>query len=95
MRSHPVAAYYSLVFAISWGGILIVTLPSGLPGHADDVARLMPFALLGVGLGLYLFKVDTAYPLANPLQWLMAAGAATVSGLFLLQSAKAQKAGSS
>jgi membrane protease YdiL (CAAX protease family) len=51
MRSHPVAAYYGLVFAISWGGILIVTLPTGIPGNADQVARLMPFALVPLFAG--------------------------------------------
>jgi membrane protease YdiL (CAAX protease family) len=51
MRSHPVAAYYGLVFAISWGGILIVALPTGIPGTADHVARLMPFALLALFAG--------------------------------------------
>lgn len=51
MRSHPVAAYYGLVFAISWGGILIVALPTGIPGSPADVARLMPFALLALFAG--------------------------------------------
>lgn len=51
MRSHPVAAYYALVFAISWGGILVVTLPTGIPGNAEDVARLMPWALLALFAG--------------------------------------------
>jgi hypothetical protein len=32
-----------------------------------DLARLMPFALLGVGLGLYLFKVVDARPLSRAL----------------------------
>jgi len=51
MRSHPVAAYYGLVFAISWGGILVITLPTGIPGDPDDVARLMPFTLLALFTG--------------------------------------------
>jgi membrane protease YdiL (CAAX protease family) len=51
MRSHPVAAYYGLVFAISWGGILIVILPTGIPGNTDEVARLMPFTLLALFAG--------------------------------------------
>lgn len=45
------AAYYCLVFAISWGGILIITLPTGIPGTPDEVARLMPFALLALFAG--------------------------------------------
>lgn len=45
-RSHPVLSYYLLVFAISWGGILILVAPGGIPGQPDDVARLFPFTLI-------------------------------------------------
>ncbi len=51
MRSHPVVAYFALVFAVSWGGILIVVLPTGIPGSPADVARLMPLALLALFAG--------------------------------------------
>jgi membrane protease YdiL (CAAX protease family) len=48
---HPVATYFALVFAISWGGILIVVAPGGIPGEPEDVARLFPFALAALFAG--------------------------------------------
>ena len=41
----PVLTFYALVFAISWGGILILVAPGGIPGEPEDVARLFPFTL--------------------------------------------------
>jgi hypothetical protein len=44
---HPVLAYYVLTFAISWGGILLVVGgPGGIPGTADQIASLMPLAII-------------------------------------------------
>ena len=43
---HPVATYYALVFAMSWGGVLIVVGPNGFPGTNEEVERLMPFVIL-------------------------------------------------
>ena len=42
IEKHPVLAYYALVFAISWGGILMLVAPGGIPGEPEDVARLFP-----------------------------------------------------
>jgi len=40
------------VFAISWGGLLIVVGgPSGIPGTAEQVEALFPFALLAMFAG--------------------------------------------
>lgn len=41
---HPVLAYFVLTFAISWGGILIVTGPGGIPGRAENLDALLPVA---------------------------------------------------
>ena len=43
---HPVLTFYALVFAISWGGLLILAGPGRIPGSTDDVERLFPFALV-------------------------------------------------
>jgi membrane protease YdiL (CAAX protease family) len=52
IRRHPVLAYYTLVFAISWGGILLVIGgPGGIPGAPEDVERLFPFALVALFAG--------------------------------------------
>ncbi len=46
MTRYPVLTYYALVFAISWGGMLVLVGPRGIPGEPDEVARLFPFALV-------------------------------------------------
>ena len=50
---HPVPSYYALVFAISWGGILLVAGlgPGGVPATKEQVETLMPFALLALFAG--------------------------------------------
>jgi uncharacterized protein len=50
-QRHPVLSYYALVFAISWGGILILVAPGGIPGEPEDVARLFPFTLAALFAG--------------------------------------------
>ena len=52
IKGHPVLSYYALVFAISWGGILLVIGgPGAIPGTRDEVETLMPFALLTLFAG--------------------------------------------
>lgn len=53
IRGHPVLAYYALVFAISWGGILLVVGlgPGGIPATKEQVETLMPFSLLALFVG--------------------------------------------
>jgi membrane protease YdiL (CAAX protease family) len=46
IQRHPVLAFYLLVFVISWGGLLVIAAPSGIPGPEDQVNRLFPTALL-------------------------------------------------
>lgn len=43
---YPVLTFYTLVFAISWGGILILVGPGRIPGTPEEVERLFPFALI-------------------------------------------------
>lgn len=50
-RQRPALSYSALVFAISWGGILILVAPGGIPGQPDDVARLFPFTLAALFAG--------------------------------------------
>ena len=52
IKGHPVLSYYALVFAISWGGILLVIGgPGAITGTRDEVETLMPFALLTLFAG--------------------------------------------
>jgi membrane protease YdiL (CAAX protease family) len=43
--------YYALVFAISWGLILVVVGPSGFPGTSEEIERLLPYAILAFVVG--------------------------------------------
>jgi CAAX protease family protein len=43
---HAVLTYYALVFAVSWGGVLIVVGPGGFPGTSAQVERLMAWVIL-------------------------------------------------
>ena len=53
VKSHPLLSYYALVFAISWGGILLVVGlgPGGIPATKEQVWTLMPFTLLALFAG--------------------------------------------
>jgi uncharacterized protein len=51
IRRHPALSYYALVFAISWGGILLVVAPTGIPGTPADVERLFPLVLVALFAG--------------------------------------------
>ncbi len=46
IKSNPVLTYYALTFAISWGGILIVAGPGGIPGTEEEVETLFLFVML-------------------------------------------------
>jgi hypothetical protein len=46
IKRYPVVTFYALVFAISWGGILILVGPGRIPGTTEEVERLFPFALV-------------------------------------------------
>lgn len=47
VRVHPVAIYFSLTFLISWGAILILVGPEGIPATADQAVVLGMAMLLG------------------------------------------------
>lgn len=51
IRRHAVVTYYVLVFVISWGGILILVAPGGIPARADDSAALFPMVYLAMLAG--------------------------------------------
>jgi uncharacterized protein len=53
IKRHPMLSYYAMVFAISWGGILLVVGlgPGGIPAAKEQVGALMPFILLALFAG--------------------------------------------
>jgi len=50
-RRHPGLTYFALVFVISWGGILYLAGPRGIPGTPEQVAALMPIVLVALFAG--------------------------------------------
>jgi membrane protease YdiL (CAAX protease family) len=42
MQKHPGLTYYVLVFAISWGGILLLIPVIGIPKTGEDAIQMMP-----------------------------------------------------
>jgi membrane protease YdiL (CAAX protease family) len=51
IKRNPVLTYYALTFAISWGGILIVVGPGGIPGTREEFERLLPVVILALMAG--------------------------------------------
>ena len=51
IKSHPLLTYFALAFAISWGGVLIVVGPGGIPGTTEQFETLFPFAILAMLAG--------------------------------------------
>jgi membrane protease YdiL (CAAX protease family) len=51
IRKHPVLSYFSIAFGITWLGILVVVLPTGLPGQGSDIPRLLPLVFLAMIAG--------------------------------------------
>lgn len=51
IRRHPVASYFTLAFALSWGGILAIVLPGAIPASASESERLFPFVYLAMLVG--------------------------------------------
>ncbi|HSK83656.1 MAG TPA: CPBP family glutamic-type intramembrane protease [Rubrobacter sp.] len=47
VKRHPLLSFYALVFAIAWGGILILAGgPSGIPTTEEQFEMLMPWLML-------------------------------------------------
>ena len=51
IKRHPLPIYFALTFAISWGVILIVVGPGGLPGTPEQFETLIPFVGLAMLAG--------------------------------------------
>ena len=52
LAKHPVASYFALTFAISWGGVLVaIGGPRGIPGTQEQFDRLMPAVIVAMLAG--------------------------------------------
>ena len=50
-RRHPGLIFYALVFVISWGGILLLVAPGGIPGRPERIGTMVPIALVALFAG--------------------------------------------
>lgn len=50
-QRHPALSFYAVVFLISWGGLLLLAAPGGIPGTSRQVETLMPLALAALFAG--------------------------------------------
>lgn len=79
IRNHPVATYFALTFVISWGAILILAGPNGLPVAADQAVVLGMVLLLGPSVaGILLTALTSGSPgfrtlLSHLLRWRISA----------------------
>lgn len=48
---HPVATYFALTFAISWGGVLILGAPYGMPTTSEQFAKVWVIVFIPYFLG--------------------------------------------
>ena len=51
IKLHPVPTYFALTFAISWGGVLILGAPNGMPTTSEQFEKLWPIVFLPYFLG--------------------------------------------
>lgn len=54
VERHPVTAFFTLAFLISWGGVFAITLPTGIPGQGEAVDRLYGLVFLPMLAGPFL-----------------------------------------
>ncbi|QIN84553.1 CPBP family intramembrane metalloprotease [Rubrobacter tropicus] len=51
IEKHPVATYFALAFVTSWGGILILVGPGGIPATPEQTETLLPFVVVAMLVG--------------------------------------------
>lgn len=79
IKKHPVLTYFVLTFAISWGAILILVGPEGIPVSSDQAVMLGMAILLGPSIagilltGLTSGRVGFRQLLSRLLRWKVSA----------------------
>ena len=51
IRRHPATSYFTLVFLLSWAGVLAVIWPGPIPAPPDEAERRFPFVYLAMLIG--------------------------------------------
>ena len=51
IKEHSVLSYFALTFAISWGGVIVLGSPSGMPAPSEEAAKLWPIVFLPYFIG--------------------------------------------
>ena len=57
LKRYPVLIFFLLAFAISWGGILVVALPSGIPGRGAALDSLLVPVFLAMLAGPFVASI--------------------------------------
>lgn len=51
LTRHPALAYFTIAFLISWGGVLILSIPYGMPATPDQAETAWPIVFMPYFLG--------------------------------------------
>jgi len=51
IKKRSVLFYFALTFAISWGGVIVLGSPSGMPAPSEEAAKLWPIVYLPYFIG--------------------------------------------
>ena len=71
IRRYPVASYFTLAFAISWGGILAVIRGGAIPAPADETQRLFVWVYLVMLAGPSMAGLVLTAVVASPHQYVV------------------------
>jgi membrane protease YdiL (CAAX protease family) len=51
IKRYPVPTYFALAFVISWGGVLMLVGPGGIPGTTEETEMLLPLVIMVMLVG--------------------------------------------
>lgn len=51
IKRNPVLSYFALTFAISWGGVMVLGAPYGMPAPSSQAAKLWPMVFMPYFIG--------------------------------------------
>ena len=66
LRRNAISVFFTLAFLISWGGVLAITLPTGIPGSGEALDRLYALVFLPMLAGPFLSALILSLLLDGP-----------------------------
>ncbi len=58
VRRHPLSACFALTWAISWGGLLLLGAPCGMPARQGDITEAWPIVVVPYPMGPLVSVLD-------------------------------------